>query len=236
MMSQKLYPLRRVWNFSPKSPTPHPHTKSPSKTWNALSSLDHTSIGLLFCQTAGVIDQHKQTFNNVKLVGLNDYLVSKYVQVGVAINLQCISNVLKSQQVWAFSLAGVSSTHWSVSYFDIQICLCANGQLYNLHLMAVPFYDRHTALNIAAMIQCILNSLLPNWQYTIIAFSTNSENTMIGWHSSVVTWIDKEANFNLMQIWGIPHQVDLLVKEASHSMHEGSFYKTLHDFSIHLCQ
>ena len=123
MTSWKLYPLRRVWNFSPKFPTPHPHTKSPSKTWNALSSLDHTSIGLLFCQTAGVIDQHKQTFNNAKLVGLNDNLVSKYVWVGVAINLQCISDVLKSHQIWAFSLAGDGSTHQSVSNFDIQICL-----------------------------------------------------------------------------------------------------------------
>ena len=152
--------------------------------------------------------------------------------MGIAINLQCISNVLKSQQVWAFSLDSDSSTHWSVSYFDIQICLCGNSQLYNLHLMVMPFYDWHTSLNIAAMIQCILNSLLPNWQYTIIAFSTNSENTMIGWHSSVVTQISKEANFNLMQIWCALHQVDLLVKEASHSMHEGSFYKTFHNFSV----
>ena len=74
-------------------------------------SFDHTSIGLSFCQTAGVIDQHKQTFNNAKLVGLNNNPVSKYVRVGVAINLQRISDVLKSQQVWAFSLAGDSSTH-----------------------------------------------------------------------------------------------------------------------------
>ena len=150
-------------------------------------SLDHTSIGLSFCQTAGVVDQHKQTFNNTKLVGLNDNLVSKYVRVGVAINLQRISDVLKSQQVWAFSLAGDGSTHRSVSYFDIQIRLCANSQLYNLHLMAVPFYDRHTASNIAAMIQSILDALLPNWQSKIIAFSTDGENTMTGRHSGVVT-------------------------------------------------
>jgi hypothetical protein len=42
-------------------------------------SLNHTSIGLLFCQTAGVVDQDKQTFINAKLVGLNNNLVSKYV-------------------------------------------------------------------------------------------------------------------------------------------------------------
>ena len=39
----------------------------------------------------------------------------------------------------------------------------------------------------------------------------------------------------MMQIWCAPHQVDLLIKEAAHSMHEGLFYKTLHNFSVHLC-
>ena len=158
----------------------------------------------------------QQAWHCWKFVGLNDILVSKYVQVDVAINLQCVSNVLKSQKVWAFFLASDSSTHQSVLYFDIWFCLCANGQLYNLHLMVVPFYDCHTSLNIAAMIQCILDALLPNWQCKNIAFSTGGENTRTGRHSGVVTQIDKEANFNLMQIWCSPHQVDLLVKEASH--------------------
>jgi hypothetical protein len=103
--------------------------------------------------------------------------------------------------------------------------------------MVVPFYDWHTSLKIAATIQCILDALLPNWQCRIIAFSTNDENTMTGWHSGVATQIDNRANFNLMQIWCAPCQVNLLVKEASHLMHDGSFYKTLHNFSIHLhCQ
>ena len=53
--------------------------------------------------------------------------------------------------------------------------------------MTVPFYDWHTSSNIAAMIQCILDALLPNWQSKIIAFSTDGENTMTGWHSVVVT-------------------------------------------------
>ena len=101
--------------------------------------------------------------------------------------------------------------------------------------MVVPFYDCHTSLNIAAMIQCILDALLPNWQCKNIAFSAGGENTRTGCHSGVVTQIDKEANFNLMQIWCTPCQEDLLVKETSHSMHDGSFYKTLHNLSIHLC-
>jgi hypothetical protein len=58
-------------------------------------ALDHTSIGLLFCQTSAVIDQHKEAFGNAKLVGLNDHIVNQYVRVGVAINLQRISDIFE---------------------------------------------------------------------------------------------------------------------------------------------
>jgi hypothetical protein len=101
--------------------------------------------------------------------------------------------------------------------------------------MVVQFYDQHTAANIAAMIQCILDALLPNWQCKIIAFSTDDKNTMTGPHSGVMTQINKEANFDLMQIWCTPHQANLLVKKASHSMLDMKFYKALNDFSIYLC-
>jgi hypothetical protein len=74
-------------------------------------ALDHTSIGLSFRQTFAVIDQHKKAFGNAKLVGLNDHIVSQYVCVGVAINLQRISDILSSPRVWSFALAADSSMH-----------------------------------------------------------------------------------------------------------------------------
>jgi hypothetical protein len=74
-------------------------------------TLDHTSIGLSFCQTSAIIDQHKKAFGNAKLVGLNDHIVSQYVRLGVAINLQRISDILSSPRVWSFALVADSSTH-----------------------------------------------------------------------------------------------------------------------------
>jgi hypothetical protein len=74
-------------------------------------AFDHTSIGLSFCQTSAVINQHKKVFGNAKLVGLNNHIVSQYVHVGVAINLQHILNILSSPPVWSFALAVDSSTH-----------------------------------------------------------------------------------------------------------------------------
>ncbi|CAK9238270.1 unnamed protein product [Sphagnum troendelagicum] len=166
--------------------------------------LDHTSIGLSFRQTSAVIDQHKEAFGNAKLVGLNDHIVSQYVCVGVAINLQHISDILSSPRIWSFALAADSSTHRSVSYLDIRICVCPNGSLENLHLIAVPFYDRHTAENIAAMICHILDALYARWRSKIIAFSTDGENTMTGRHACVVTRIDHECETKLMRICTCP--------------------------------
>jgi hypothetical protein len=122
-------------------------------------ALDHTSIGLSFRQTSTVINQHKDTFVNAKLVGLNDHIVNQYVRECVAINLQTILNILSSLRVWSFALAADSSTHQSVSYLDIRICIRPNGSLENLHLIAMPFYDCHTTENIAAMIYRILDGL-----------------------------------------------------------------------------
>ncbi|KAH8941177.1 hypothetical protein BDL97_14G024200 [Sphagnum fallax] len=180
-------------------------------------ALDHTSIGLSFHQTSAVIDQHKEAFGNAKLVGLNDHIVSQYVRVGVAINLQRISDILSSLRIWSFALAADSSTHRS-----------------NLHLIVVPFYDRHTTENIAAMICHILDALYARWRSKIIAFSIDGENTMTGRHAGVVTRIDHECETKLMRIWCALHQIDLVVKDVSHSLNDGLFYKTAHDFSVHL--
>ncbi|CAK9867761.1 unnamed protein product [Sphagnum jensenii] len=122
-------------------------------------AIDHTSIGLSFRQTFIVIDQHNEVCGNVKLVGVNDHIVNQYVHVGVTINLQHILGIMSSPHVWSFTLVADSSMHRSVSYLDIRICVCPNGSLENLHLIVVPFYDRHTAENIAAMIYHILDAL-----------------------------------------------------------------------------
>jgi hypothetical protein len=172
-------------------------------------ALDHTSIGLSFRQTSAVIDQHKEAFGNAKLVGLNDHIVSQYVRMGVTINLQHISDILSSPRIWSYTLAADSSTHRSVSYLDIRIRVCPNGSLENLYLIAVPFYDHHTAENIVTMICHILDALYARWRSKIIAFNTNGENTMTGQHAGVVTRIDHECETKLMRIWCAPHQIDL---------------------------
>ncbi len=96
-------------------------------------------------------------FGNGKPVGLNDHEVGKMVCVNVSANLQVLSNVLNHHDVWAFSLADNRSTHQGVSFFDVRIRVCVGGRLFNIHLVIVPFYDRHSAVNICKMIYKLLD-------------------------------------------------------------------------------
>jgi hypothetical protein len=111
-------------------------------------------------------------------VGLNDHEVGKMVRVNVSANLQVLSDVLNHHDVWAFSLADDESTHQGVSFFDVRICVCVSGRLFNIHLVVFPFYDRHSAINICKMICKLLDQLCNSWRHKLLSVSTDGDNTM----------------------------------------------------------
>jgi hypothetical protein len=134
-------------------------------------AIDHTSLGLSFWQTAAVIEQHHIQMKNPKWMGLNDHMVSQFVCALVVADLQMISEILSQPRVFTFSIAGDDSTHYESSYFDIHIQVGVNG-VHNLHLVIVPFYGRHIAINILALIVKILNVLFLMWHDKLISMST----------------------------------------------------------------
>ena len=84
-------------------------------------SLDHISIGLSFRQTARIMSQYRNRTKNPKLTGLNDQMVGQFVRVVVGVNLNMISDILSSPNVWCFSLAQtaqlISGSHSWTSEF-----------------------------------------------------------------------------------------------------------------------
>lgn len=198
--------------------------------------LQHTSVGLSFRQTSAVIEQHKDTFGNGKLAGVNDHEVGKMVRVNVATNLQVISDVLHDDEVWSFSLAGDGTTHHGTSFFDVRLRICVRGFLYNVHLVCVPFYERHAAANIAKMVCKLLDNLCDSWRSLLISVSTDGENTMTGWLGGFVTLMAKEAIYDVLRVWCPPHQMDLVIKDATVRINAESFAKTTHSFTVHLRQ
>ncbi len=79
------------------------------------------------------------------------------VRVNVGANMQVLWDVLNQHDVWAFSLAGDESTHQGMSFFDVRIRVYVGGRLFNIHLVVVPLYNRHLAVNICKMICKLLD-------------------------------------------------------------------------------
>jgi hypothetical protein len=197
-------------------------------------ALDHTSAGLSFRQTAKVITQHRNRTKNPKLIGLSDHMVGQYVRTLVAANLNAISAVIARYSVWCFSLAADSSTHFGVSFMDIRIRVNVSGRLYNLHLVVVPFFERHTASNIFEHIVKLLDVVLDCWRDKLVSVSSDGENTMTGRHSGVVTCLENAATHKVLRIWCVPHQIDLVIKSITKALDQQQFYKITHAFSVHL--
>jgi hypothetical protein len=68
-------------------------------------AIQHVLCGLSFRQVATTIEQTKNTCKIAKFDGLNDTIVGQYVRILVAHALQVISNIMASDDVWAFALS-----------------------------------------------------------------------------------------------------------------------------------
>jgi hypothetical protein len=84
------------------------------------------------------------------------------------------------------------------------------------------------------LIKILLNTVSPSWREKVILISSDGENTMTGRHAGVVTLLENECSNHVLRIWCIPHQLDIVVKNATHGVSDEAFYKVAHAFSVHL--
>jgi hypothetical protein len=61
--------------------------------------------------------------------------------------------------IWAFLVVEDGNMHRSNSWFDMHICIWVGGILSNLHLVAIPMFERHTTKNIFNLIAHFLDML-----------------------------------------------------------------------------
>jgi hypothetical protein len=82
-----------------------------------------------------------------KLGGIKNTIVGQYVRAGITFALQHIADLCVDESIWALSLTGDDSTHHGQHFFDLHVRVCYRNVLLNFHLVAIPQFDRHTALN-----------------------------------------------------------------------------------------
>ncbi len=108
--------------------------------------------------------------------------------------------ILNDESVWAMSLVGNKSTHRGQSFFNPRLWVCYHGELVNLHLIAIPMFERHLAFNIFNLITKFMDALYIKWRSKLIGMSSKSENTMIGRHAGMVTRIVTCAENEVLRI------------------------------------
>ncbi|KAH6583828.1 hypothetical protein BASA60_001223 [Batrachochytrium salamandrivorans] len=91
-----------------------------------------------------------------------------------------------------------------VPFLNQRIRVCVHGVLYNLHLVLVPFFGRHTAQNYVKLIKVLLDSLSPIWRDRVISISSDGENTMTGRYGGVVTLLEQECLNPVLRIMVCP--------------------------------
>ncbi len=131
-------------------------------------------------------------------------------------------------------LAGDDSTHCGQLFFNLHISICFHGQLLNLHLVTIPMFDRHTADNIFNMLVKFLDALYGKWRTKLINMSFDSENTMTGRHTDLVTRMITCTENLVLRISCALHQIDLVIKSTTEELAGGEWIMFAWSFSIFL--
>jgi hypothetical protein len=163
-------------------------------------AMDYVLIGMSFRQTSAAIQFARDHTKKAKLTGIDDLVVGQYVRVLVSSSLQNLSDMMDDESVWAISLAFDSSTHREQAFFDQRVRICFQGVLFNLHLVAIPMFERHTAMNMFNMLLKVLDALYQPWRAKLIFTSSDGENTMTGRHGRLVTRIVQCAENNMLRV------------------------------------
>ena len=150
-------------------------------------AIDHVFTGMSFRQTAAAIESARTRTNVAKLQGVSDHMVGMFVRILVAICLQKFSDLLATADVWAFSIGFDGSTHRGTSFFDVRMRICVLGVLFNVHLIALPMFHRHTSDNYVTLLVKLLTALYEHWRDKLIGISTDGENTNTGRLRGIVT-------------------------------------------------
>jgi len=197
-------------------------------------SIGFVSAGMSFRQTAEAVGMTHRLCKIAKLAGLNDTIVGQWVRILVGGCLQQIANLLADDDLWAFALAFDGSTHRGTTFFDVRIRFGFHGVLYNMHVIALPQFDRHTAANIVNLLVKLMNALYPRWRKKIIGVASDGEPAMTGRIQGVVTKIVEQGEFDVIRVWCIPHQMDLVVRATTEAIDQGEWIDVVYKLSVYL--
>lgn len=143
-------------------------------------TVEYLSVGVTFRQVASIILATKEQTGLASIGSINEASVCRYARFICALSLQKISEIVMNTSVWAFSIALDMATHQGVSYLDIRIRLCWQGEILNLHLVSIPVFERHTGENMFNTSAKFLDCICREWRKTLVGVATDGAPSMTG--------------------------------------------------------
>jgi hypothetical protein len=133
------------------------------------------------------------------------------------------------------SFAGDGSTHRGNSFFYMRIRVCVRRVLFNLHLVAITMFNRHSAENTFDLIERFLEALCGATRRSkLLSVAIDGENTMTGRHNGVVTRLARAADHSVLRIWCAPHQIDIIIEGAAARPQDAEWIEYVYKWSVHL--
>uniref|UniRef100_M4BFK2 DUF659 domain-containing protein n=1 Tax=Hyaloperonospora arabidopsidis (strain Emoy2) TaxID=559515 RepID=M4BFK2_HYAAE len=195
-------------------------------------ALDHVVSSMSFRQAAMAIEHAKRRTQTPKLAGINSLMVGQFISALVASNLRRIADFVGDASVWAYSFACDGSTHCGQSFFNMRLRFCHRGVLVNLHLVAIPMFDRHTSQIIFDTVCKFMDALYGSWHGKLLCIASDGERAITCRHAGLVTRFCAGAEHPVLRIWCAPHQIDL--EHLSANVFQGEWIAKAQAFSVFL--
>ena len=192
----------------------------------------YIAAGLSFRQCYTVFMDTKETTNLGQIGSVNMAKVISYCRYTCAMAYQYIGDVLKS--VWAFSIALDCGNKSRTSYLDVRVRFCIKEVLYNIHLVALPMFERHTGLNMFNIISEFFDGLNVDWKTKLIGISSDGSSNNTGSHSGVVTRLHQLCLPGCYRVWCAAHQMDLVVQKVFVKLINDTFVTKIMAITGHL--
>ena len=148
------------------------------------------------------------------------------VRVVVAVSLQAVKDSLS--KTWCHSVAFDGSTHQHSSHLDIRMRVHCNGDIQNVHVIALPMFDRHTGECVCELFDKLFSTLDPSWKTKLIGVTADGAANMTGRHRGVVSKIQNSTLPNgFYRMWCALHQLDIAMQNSVTTHFNNDFHTGL---------
>jgi hypothetical protein len=166
---------------------------------------------------------------------LREQGVCRFVRAVVGIALQKMSDLVRSNECWSFSIAFDGAAVQGRSLLDIRLRLLEGGRIENLHLLAIPLRESHTCLGMAKPVHSFTKVLCgESWKSKLFGICTDGAGNMTGRESGAVTHLASGAFPRFFRVWCAAHQLHLVIQDVMSALCDESIYTKLTALIGHL--